>query len=118
VSADLPLAGDELAAIKTRAEAATPGPWEYDHIDGTLGEWGGEHDGRRILADVYLDRDGGHIAGMDPATTLRLVAEVERLRHALDVIAGEDLDYRGRLRLTDAENAIYVIARDALGRKA
>jgi hypothetical protein len=69
-----------------------------------------------VSADLPLtgDDDRREIAEDVP----RLVAEVKRLRHALGVIAGEDLDYRGRLRLTDAENAIYVIARDALGRKA
>jgi hypothetical protein len=63
-------------------------------------------------------RHWDHLIRDDPETTLALVAEVRRLRAALEVIAGEDLDYFGRNRLTDAENAIYVIARDALGRKA
>jgi hypothetical protein len=77
--ADLPLAGDELATIKARAEAATPGPWEQAGrflIEGRsamLGE-------AVPVADVVYDRDVPHIAGMDPETTLRLVAEVERLR--------------------------------------
>jgi hypothetical protein len=83
VSAPQPLTGDELATIKARAERATPGPWEAD-----LGSvWrpsplsvteivcdcrGGEH--------ITTREDAEHIAGMDPETTLRLVAEVERLR--------------------------------------
>jgi hypothetical protein len=94
VSADLPLTGDELAAIVERARVADDGLFTRSDAVSHLA-------GRVLAEDVP-----------------RLVAEVERLRHALDVIAGEDLDYRGRLRLTDAENAIYVIARDALGRKA
>ena len=87
MSADQPLTGDELATIKARAEAASPGPWEAD-----LGSvWrpsplsvveivcdcrGGEH--------VTTREDAEHIAGMDPATTLRLVAEIERLQALVD----------------------------------
>jgi hypothetical protein len=61
-------------------------------------------------------RHWDHLIRDDPETTLALVAEVRRLREALDVIAGMDLDYLGRLKLTEVENAHYVIARDALGR--
>ena len=70
---------------------------------------------QHILDTARYDEDlMGELAG----DVWPLVAEVRRLRHALEVIAGDDLDYSGRLRLTEAENAIYVIARDALGRPA
>ena len=72
---------DEIVAA---ADAATPGPWEV--IPATFEE------GRRIKTPAYelmavdidapyLDRtDAEHIATMDPATTLALVAEVRELR--------------------------------------
>jgi hypothetical protein len=46
-----------------------------------------------------------------------LVAEVRRLRDALDVIAGEDGTYLQSLKMTDTEYTMRTIARDALGRK-
>ena len=88
MSADQPLTGDELATIKARAEAATPGPWEdvWSDFRGL-----GAHSVKRgdlVVAFVGYEShegdrpndDAEHIAGMDPATTLRLVAEIERLQ--------------------------------------
>jgi hypothetical protein len=80
-----PLTGDELATIKARAEAATPGPWTHF---GTCLWREGPLDTTDIVDDcacgngtgIQRDEDGAHIAGMDPATTLRLVAEIERLQ--------------------------------------
>jgi hypothetical protein len=99
-----PLTGDELAAIKARAEAATPGPWEQAGrflIEGRsamLGE-------AVPVADVVYDRDVPHIAGMDPETTLRLVAEVERLR-AQEVRVREVEASVRRYRLTSVADDI------------
>jgi len=92
VSADQPLTGDELATIKARAEAATPGPWRYD--DTKVHEFSREESvfagPRGVEAttvastgpcdDPQSMKDAEHIAGMDSATTLRMVAEIERLR--------------------------------------
>jgi hypothetical protein len=92
VSADLPLTGDELATIKTRAEAATPGPWRYDPTKVNAISWeesvfAGANGPTAVTVastgpadDPQSMDDAAYIAGMDPATTLRLVAEVERLR--------------------------------------
>ena len=86
---------DEIVAA---AEEATPGPREV--IPATFEE------GRRIKTPAYelmavdidapyLDRtDAEHIAMMDPATTLALVAEVRELRAMVE-----------RVRLLHRENA-------------
>lgn len=78
------LTPDQLDEIVAAAEDATPGPWEV--IPATFEE------GRRIKTPAYelmavdidapyLDRaDAEHVAMMDPATTLALVAEVRELR--------------------------------------
>ena len=86
-----PLTGDELATIKARAEAATPGPWE---AFGACLWREGPLNTTDIVDDcacgngsgIQRDEDGAHIAGMDPATTLRLVAEIERLREDVGVL--------------------------------
>lgn len=74
----------QLDEIEATAKKATRGPWEV--IPATFEE------GRRIKTPAYelmavdidapyLDRaDAEHIAMMDPATTLALVAEVRELR--------------------------------------
>jgi hypothetical protein len=58
VSADQPLTADELATIKARAEAGLPNAWYYRDLNA------------------------------DPATTLRLVDEIERLQ------AGREMEQR------------------------
>jgi hypothetical protein len=90
VSAPQPLTGDELATIKARAEAAT--------VNGYGRRWVVDEDETAVRANLgagptvcttipfgyEIQRaNAEHIAGMDPETTLRLVAEVERLRAAL-----------------------------------
>jgi hypothetical protein len=113
VSAPQPLTGDELAAIKARAERATPGPWEAD-----LGSvWrpsplsvteivcdcrGGEH--------ITTREDAEHIAGMDPATTLRLVAEIERLRAQVEQaesVTGQRMMIGGHMATVIGERVIW-----------
>jgi hypothetical protein len=77
VSADLPLTGDELAAIKARAEG-TP---VDERVWQRVGKYGVKAaPTEAFMADAMFEHTAEHIAGMDPATTLRLVAEVERLR--------------------------------------
>ena len=84
MSADQPLTGDELATIKARAEAAWGCEWVISDEP---------NDSYRVevkdspqdtpldqIADAWDDDNAEHIAGMDPATTLRLVAEIERLQ--------------------------------------
>jgi hypothetical protein len=109
MNAPQPLTGDELATIKARAERATPGPWlSYGSWPFEVCAEPGEHE--RDVQMVVAGRDGNerdsaHIAGMDPATTLRLVAEVERLRDAETML--DELVERGILIRTtiSANNA-------------
>ena len=87
----------DLDVIEARAKAASPSPWTYPGIESVAGGllydvdrtiaqivWDnpGDHDGSvvRFLPWDEADANGQHIAGMDPATTLALVAEVRRLR--------------------------------------
>lgn len=93
----------DLAAIKARAETATPGPWHYDGVPyledveyghivtgggapGSMSEhqicWVGE------TLNLRAPEDAAHIAGMDPTTTLALVTEVERLTEHVATVDG------------------------------
>jgi hypothetical protein len=98
VSASQPLTGDELAAIKARAEEATPGPWAmWDGYgptnDGLMGVYRfGPADGTHVIEDgdgghaLYARRDDWDFIATAREDVPRLVAEVERLRareHAL-----------------------------------
>ena len=47
------------------------------------------YDGRDLAASIRRVARRRHIAGMDPATTLRLVAEVERLRARVATLTTE-----------------------------
>ena len=89
----------QLDEIEATAKKATRGPWEV--IPATFEE------GRRIKTPAYelmavdidapyLDRtDAEHIAMMNPAATLALVAEVRKLRSRL-------LDVRSVVDVVDA----------------
>jgi hypothetical protein len=85
VSASQPLTGDELATIKARAEAAcerSDPVWENEARLGQV--WTVYNDEDSLIHMPRLNSPlGEHIAGMDPETTLRLVAEVEQLRAEL-----------------------------------
>lgn len=75
----------DLAGIRARAEAATPGPWHVTHSGVSIYSTNRTSVGMAgsILAhgsELGQGTDAAHIAGMDPVTTLALVAEVERLR--------------------------------------
>ena len=92
MSAPQPIPDDELAAIKARAEAAAPGRGEHDcrRADrATRGDLA--PDSPDASCDGVRSRrpTPAHIAGMDPATTLRLVAEVERLRARVATLTTE-----------------------------
>ena len=89
MSADQPLTGDELATIRARAEAATPGPWTLDGHPHDGRVWVNAPTERHLIAMHGFPVNAEHVAGMDPSTTLRLVAEIERLRaQAVDMVPG------------------------------
>ena len=69
----------QLDEIEATAKEATPGPWKAEQIRGSWGAlWTAYH--RRWLGDLPSFEDAEHIAMMDPAATLALVAEVRELR--------------------------------------
>jgi hypothetical protein len=93
----------DLDAIAARAEAATPRPWQYDGVpyleDVEYGHIviGGGVPGSMIehqicwvgeTLNLHAPEDATHIAGMDPTTTLALVAEVERLTEHVAAVDG------------------------------
>jgi hypothetical protein len=87
---------EELAAIKARAEAASPGPWRFTDYEGEP-----YIAGPGVPTDNYVCDFGWHYDGDVPpgnpafiaaarTDVPALVAEVERLREALRTI-GEDI---------------------------
>ena len=89
------LTPDQLDEIEAAAKKATPGEWRVngERIEaGDLGEviFPGPvecssycYGGSSTIDGDDLDADFAHIATMDPATTLALVAEVRKLRSRL-----------------------------------
>lgn len=84
-----PLTDEELLAIEQRAAAATSQDWIANgHLVACADPLGDD------VCDCSLDgvesdqadgaRDAAHIAGMDPSTTLRLVAELRAARAEVD----------------------------------
>jgi hypothetical protein len=96
----------DLEGIKARAKAAAPGPWPEPELDGPEELYGWFHfigdpllvavpDHSRSGDDLHGKATAEHIAGMDPSTTLALVAKVERAHpvvQALKVYAIRMLD--------------------------
>ena len=91
------LTPDQLDEIEAAAKKATPGEWVHDEFGEVRGSNG---------ESLFLDGVAGcalpisraiaeHIAMMDPATTLALIAEVRELRSRL-------LDVRSVVDVVDA----------------
>jgi hypothetical protein len=129
-----PLTGDELAAIKARAEAAAERNGEHwwtvrlgnadesDDLFGTVVEGSATPGNPRGYGDSpeLWDHESAlgmfsetalHVATMNPRMTLRLVAEVERLRAQVDVLRHglteqeDDTDFQLKERLKAEERA-------------
>lgn len=71
------LSAEELDALQRLAEGATPGPWSVgiDGNDRIYGPDGTEHAGMILIRGANKH----YIAAANPATLLRLLAEIERL---------------------------------------
>ena len=104
----------QLDEIEAAAKEATPGPWEV--IPATFEE------GRRIKTPAYelmgvdidapyLDiTDAEHIAMMDPATTLALIAEVRELRAKVERVEAIHRPIRAVLYPGTSERVMEVCA--------
>jgi hypothetical protein len=103
----------DLDAIKARVEKATDGPW-ITLLSSIDDRFASVYTGRTVdgVADLVSPANAEHIAGMDPQTTLALVAEVERLRATVeralsdhwltrDQWGGRERDVCGRCRHGD-----------------
>ncbi len=80
----------DIEELKRLAEAATPGPWEYDYDDQDLDTcngilWGTNNYAIAILpydgqvSDEKVTATGNHIAAANPAAILALIAERDKL---------------------------------------
>ena len=73
----------DLEAIKARAEAATPGPWWHEWVDGD--DWWavyGQPTGDMVCPEVCTmgsPDEAAYIAAVNPAVVLGLLDEIERL---------------------------------------
>ena len=105
----------QLDEIEATAKKATPDEWRVDGEQIEAGEFGEViipgpvlcgsycYGGSSTIDGDHLAEDFAHIAMMDPATTLALVAEVRELRarlfsvtnvaHAVDASAGGTVEY-------------------------
>jgi len=101
-----------IEELKRLAEAATPGPWEYDH--GCIAD-----NGKAIISEYFVRLDGddvsiaadiidpescrpsksnaAYIAAANPAAVLELIAEIDRLRKANDRAQAEIRALEARL---------------------
>ena len=97
----------QLDEIEAAAKKATPGEWRVDGEQIEAGEFGEVivpgpvlcgsycYGGSSTIDGDHLAEDFAHVAMMDPATTLALVAEVRELRSRL-------LDVRSVVDVVDA----------------
>ena len=73
----------DLQAIKARAEAATPGPWWHEWVDGD--DWWavyGQPTGDMVCPEVctmWSSDEAAYIAAVNPVVVLGLLDEIERL---------------------------------------
>lgn len=106
----------DVAAIKARADAATPGPWDIFRYQNGTGRIHVDQEGRRrqliadvesatdVVATVYDEADREflfHARSDVPA----LVAEVERLRAALNTVRDPHVMDRSLRRIVPFCNA-------------
>lgn len=106
---------EELAAIKARAEAATPGPWSY-----YASPTSGGYKIQGIEKAWFYEATASTNENADFITHARedvpaLVAEVERLRAALVKIAYNDYVEQNKDTFLSAGQRAYETARRALG---
>ena len=97
----------QLDEIEAAAKKATPGEWRVDGEQIEAGEFGEVivpgpvlcgsycYGGSSTIDGDHLAEDFAHVAMMDPATTLALIAEVRELRSRL-------LDVRSVVDVVDA----------------
>ena len=84
------LTPDQLDEIEAAAKKATPGEWAHDEFGEVLGSNGeslffGDAAGYGLPISRAI---AAHVAMMDPATTLALVAEVRELRAKVERVRG------------------------------
>lgn len=95
------MTNEELAALKALAVKATQGPWafvvdnksdksdnEVIYSDYARDCWG---ESVVIAKTLQIVGDGEYIAAANPAVVLRLIGEVERLRHIALYVEMSDL---------------------------
>jgi hypothetical protein len=77
------ITSEELAAIRERAEKATPGPWIIDRVNGVI--WSA--DGRRVFEiGGYEEPDDHEFFAHARDDIPRLLDEIERLQRRWDAL--------------------------------
>ena len=88
----------DLAAMRARALAATPGPWRAGAVEkrsvfapyaGALEGPGGERNLLRLNPYFRVEADAAHIAGCDPQTILALLDRLEQAERERDEARAE-----------------------------
>lgn len=85
---------NKLKEVEDRANAATPGPWYTRNKLGGVFSNPGTTDGVFIAADDFNPIEANEIfAAHSRQDVPNLIAEIRRLREALEIIAGHKDDY-------------------------
>jgi hypothetical protein len=75
------MTSDEIVALKSLAEKATPGPYHIGHVNELTDAAEIEGDrGGHTVAYVYDRSDQSYVCAANPQTVLKLIAEVSRRR--------------------------------------
>ncbi|WP_158920631.1 hypothetical protein [Streptomyces sp. NBRC 109706] len=110
MSEHTPMSPERLAAIAARAEAATPGPWQYDYADREVMTGHGI-----AVADIHPADDDGRFIAHTREDVDALLAEVERLRDRVDEVERRyTFDTADLKQQRDAARAVVAEQQDAL----
>lgn len=101
----------DVAGLRAAAEAATPGPWCHDGLDGWVATW---DDGTPVVEgiEMWAETDAAFIAAADPTTVLALLDRLANYEQAIDRARME------RAQAEDAETAMEAERDDLAARLA
>lgn len=82
------MTGPDLAALREKAEKATPGPWLQDDLDGCrlIADDAAREDSTADVAEFWIIEDAEYIAAVSPDVLLAVLSLVDDLRAALTYV--------------------------------